>query len=132
MTKDLRKTIANRSRLENQYFKNKSKESLRVYKKQKNFCSRLYKKERKRYYANLDLKKITNSKKFWKTAKPFFSDTGAVKTDVTLIEGNEIVQEDSEVAKILGLYTNVSDDPIDNIISIFSNHPSIKLIQLIT
>ena len=34
MTKALRKAIANRSRLENQYFKNKSKESLRVYKKQ--------------------------------------------------------------------------------------------------
>ena len=35
MTKALRKAIANRSRLENQYFKNKSKESLRVYKKNK-------------------------------------------------------------------------------------------------
>ena len=102
MTKALRRAIANRSRLENQYFKIKSKESLRVYNKQNNFCSRLYKKERKRYYANLDLKKITDSKKNWKTVKPFFSDEGAVKTDITLIEGNEIVQEDSEVAKILG------------------------------
>ena len=53
MTKTLRKAIANRSRLENQYYKNKSGESLRAYKKQKNFCSRLYKKERKRYYTNL-------------------------------------------------------------------------------
>ena len=102
MTKALRKAIANRSRLENQYFKNKSKESLSVYKKQNNFCSGLYKKERTRYYANLDLKKITDSKTFWKTTKPFFSDKGAVKTDITLIEGNEIVQEDPEVTKILG------------------------------
>ena len=102
MMKALRKAIANRSRLEHQYFKNKSKESLRVYKKQNNFCSRLYKKERKRYYANLDLKKIIDSNNVWKTAKPFFPDKGAIKTDITLIEGNEIVQEDSEVANILG------------------------------
>ena len=72
ITKTLRKAISNRSRLEHQYYKRKSKESLTAYKKQKNFCSRLYKKERKRYYKNLDLKKITDSKTFWKTTKPFF------------------------------------------------------------
>ena len=71
------------------------------------------------------------------------------QTDITLIEGYEIVQEDFEVAKILGdIFSNavkslninipseykdeksgVSDVPIDNIISIFSNHPSIKSIN---
>ena len=149
MTKNMRKAIANRSRLENKYYKNKSVESLRAYKKQKNFCSRLYKKERKKYYTNLDPKKVTDSKKFWKTAKPFFSDKGVGKNDITLIEGNEIFQEDSEVAKILGdLFSNAVkslnisipseykseasaplDDPIDKIISMFSNHPNIKLIK---
>ena len=43
MTKQLRKAIANRSRLEIQYYKYKTKESLRAYKKQNNFCSRLQK-----------------------------------------------------------------------------------------
>ena len=57
MTKALRKAIATRSRLENQYYKNKSDTNLRVYKRQKNYCSRLYKKERKEYYASLDIKK---------------------------------------------------------------------------
>ena len=76
MTKTLWKAISNRSRLENQFYKRKSKESLQAYKKQKNFCSRLYKKERKRYYNNLDLKKVSDSKIFWKTIKPFFSDKG--------------------------------------------------------
>ena len=60
MTKILRKGIANRSRLENRYYRDKSDESLRAYKKQKNFCSRLYKKERKKYYTNLDLTNITD------------------------------------------------------------------------
>ena len=66
MTKALRKAIATRSRLENRYHKNKSGESLRAYKKQKNFCSRLYKNERKKYYTNLDVKKVTDNKKFGK------------------------------------------------------------------
>ena len=50
MTKALRKAFADRSRLENKYYKNRSVENLRAYKKQKNFCSRLYKRERKKYY----------------------------------------------------------------------------------
>ena len=82
MTKTLRKAIANRSRLENRYYRDKSDESLRAYRKQKNFCSRLSKKVRKKYYTNLDLTNITDSKRFWKTTKPFFSDKGIVKTEI--------------------------------------------------
>ena len=52
-------------------------------------------------FTNLDIKKITDSNKFWKTVKPFFSDKGTSKHDIILIEGNEIIQEDAEVAKIL-------------------------------
>ena len=149
MTRNLRKAIANRSRLENQYYKYKTAESLRAYKKQKNFCSRLYKKERKSYYSNLDVKKITDSRKFWKTTKPFFSDKGAGKTEITLIEGDKIIQDDSEVATILGDFFSNSvkglnidipseykndvspslDDPIDKIVAMYSDHPSIKLIN---
>ena len=100
MTKTLRKTIANRSRLENQYYKYNSTESLRTYKKQNNFCSRLYKKERKKYYTNLDSKSIPDSKRFWNTTRPFFSDKGANKNDITLIDGDKIFQEEAEVARI--------------------------------
>ena len=149
MTKTLRKAISNRSRLENIYYKRKTNESLVAYRKQKNYCSRLYKKERKRYYQNLDLRKVTENKTFWKTIKPFFSDKGLGKSDITLIEGNNIYQNDAEVATIFNdFFSNavasldvdipnecinkvsvVSDDIIDNILSKFSNHPSIKIIN---
>ena len=72
-------------------YKNRSVESLMAYKKQNNFCSRLYKKEHKKYYTNLDPKKITDSREFWKTVKPVLSDQGASKTDIILIEGDEII-----------------------------------------
>lgn len=37
-------------------------ESLKRYKKHKNFCCRLYKKERKNYFHTLDANKITDNK----------------------------------------------------------------------
>ena len=149
MTKNLRKAIANRSRLENRYYRDKSEESLRAYRKQKNFCSRLYKMERKRYYTSLDLTKVNDNKKIWKTIKPFFSDKGIGKTEITLIEGDNIFQDDSEVATIMSEFFNnavknlevgvpdeykkeesiPSDDVIDNIISTYADHPSIKIID---
>ena len=81
--------------------------------------------------------------------KPFFFDKGAGKTDITLIEGGKIIQEDSEVANIMKYFfgkavaslnldipsmyiTDESitiDNPIEKIISRYSNHPSIKLIN---
>ena len=95
------------------------------------------------------MKKITDSRKFWKTTKPFFSDKGVGKTEITLVEGDEIAQDDSEVANILGDFFSNSvrglnieipseyknevspllDDPIDKIIVSYSDHPSIKLIS---
>ena len=117
-------------------------------KKQKNYFSKLYKKERKRYYQNLDARKITDSKKFWKTIKPFFSDKGAGKNRITLIEEDDIIQDDCEIANIMNQHfttvvesLNLSipcefltegptlcDVSIENILLKYSNHPSIKLI----
>ena len=44
--------------LENKYYNDRSVESNRSYKKQNNFCSRVHKKERRKYLANLEIKKI--------------------------------------------------------------------------
>ena len=107
MTKTLRKAIANRSRLENQFYKLKTETSKRAYRKQKNYCSKLYKKERRKFYENLDIEKITDNKKFWKTMKPFFSDKGAGKTDIILIEGEKIIQADSEIADVMNNFFKV-------------------------
>ena len=64
MTKTLRKAIMTRSFLEHKYYKHPSAENNKTYKKQKNFCSRLYKKERKTFYANIDIRNVTDNKKF--------------------------------------------------------------------
>ena len=43
----LRKALMKRSKLDKIYFKKKTSESLKAYKKQKNYCSMLYKKKGK-------------------------------------------------------------------------------------
>ena len=99
MTKTLIIAIANRSRLENRYYRLKTEESKICYKKQKNYCSRLYKKERKKFYENLDQKNITDNKKFWKTMKPLFSDKVSGSVGITLVENEAIMSEDRKVAE---------------------------------
>ena len=73
MTKSLRKAIMKRSTLRNRYLKDNSDESLKIFKKQKNYTKRLAKRERTKYFANLDLNKYTDNIKFWNTVKPMFS-----------------------------------------------------------
>ena len=46
MTKALGKAVASRYSLENKFHRTSTKESMELFKKQKNYCSRLYKKER--------------------------------------------------------------------------------------
>ena len=148
MTKALRRAIANRSRLENKYYKRKTPESLATYKKHKNYCSWLYKRERKRFNCKLDANSVTDSKLFWKVTKPYFSNKGLTSKQITLIEGDKIISDDQNVAetfntffenavKSLGInietgHANDSvslSDPVDAAIKKYENHPSIKMIN---
>ena len=86
ISKPLRKASMRRSRLEKVYHKNKLEKSFKAYKKQKNFCSRLYKKERKRFFNNPNPSFVTDSKFFWKTIKPFFSNKGNYGSQIKLVE----------------------------------------------
>ena len=90
-----------RSELESKYFKKSTENNKLMYRKQRNFCSKLYKKERKKYYNNLDLNDIADNKKFWKTVKPFLSNKSIQTSQITLVDEDNIISEDSEVAEML-------------------------------
>ena len=61
----LLRRLERQSQKENLYFKKRTLESMKKYKKQKNFCSKLYKKERRKYFESLDPSKIVDNKTFW-------------------------------------------------------------------
>ena len=64
----------------------------------------LLRKSKKVYYSNLDEKKVTDNKTFWKTIKPFLSDKIVSREKVTLIEEDEIVESDINTAQILNTF----------------------------
>ena len=144
MTKELRKAIMKRSRLRNNFNKNKSSEANHAYKRQRNFCTSLLRKCQRTFYSNLDPSIISDNKKFWKVVKPFFSDKVSTTTKITLSENDEIQDNDAEVAEIFGNFfsntvlelnvendeniteeNNNGTDPIIKAINKYENHPSI-------
>ena len=102
ISKTLRKAIMTSSYLKKKIFlkkTNKTDQSLRAYKKQKNCSSRLYKKETKKFFNGLNPSFVIDNKLFWKTVKPFFLDKGNYGANIKLIEGEEVLQNYSEIAE---------------------------------
>ena len=148
MNKTLRKAIMRRSHLRKKYNKNKNDSNLKLYKKQRNQCVKLLRKAKMSYYKNLDTTMIYDNRKFWRTVKPLFSDKVQVPTSLTLLENNNLISNDKEVAEVFNNYfANITDalgikeitgnissvsglvDPIDIAIKKYCLHPSIRRIQ---
>ena len=104
VTKDLHKAIMKRSRLRNKFLRDRTDISREEYKKQRNLCVSLLKKAKKDHFANLDIKSVTDNKKFWQTVKPLFCNKVKAKTVVKLVENDAMIDDESEVAKIFNEY----------------------------
>ena len=83
-----------RSQLETEYLKTKTQTDLKQYKKHKNFCSKLNKMERRKSYESLDMKNVCDSKKFWKTMRPFLSEKNTVFSRISIEKYNRIISDD--------------------------------------
>ena len=99
------------------------------------------------YFANLNEKKISDNKTFWKTIKPFLSDKITSTQKIKLIEKEEIIMGDDNTAEVLNTFfsnivsnlkiegysncdplANNIRDPVLKCIVKFRNHPSILAI----
>ena len=151
MNKELSKEIMHRTRLRNNFLRNRSAENKRKYSKQRNYCVSLLRKTKKNYYNNLNEKKITDNKTFWKTVKPFLSDKTPSDEKITLIENAKIIKTDTNTANILNTFfftiirnLNIAEYPVSDPISSnindpvlksvlkYKDHPSIKAIEKIS
>ena len=63
-----------RSRLRNNFLKNRTEDNKTLYAKQRNYCVSLMKKSKKKDFANLNEKDILDNKFFWKTNKPSWQE----------------------------------------------------------
>ena len=103
MNKTLSKAFMTRSRLRNRFLKNPNKNNEVKFKQHCNFCINLLKREKSKYYNSLDLKKITDNRQFWKTIKPLFSEKQNISRRITLIDGDNIISNDADVAKAMNI-----------------------------
>ena len=152
VTKELRKEHMKRSRLKNIYLRNKTDASAKIYKRQRNKCVSLLKKAKKSFFGNLNPSAICDNKNFWKTVKPLFSEQAVSTDNLTLIENNVMVNDDTQIAEIFNdnfsnavknlnieyyecpdICQNIDpierDDPILSSIRKYKNHPSILKIK---
>ena len=99
------------------------------------------------YYNNLDNRNVVDNKLFWKTVKPFFFDKGPMKQKITLNENGEIIGNNKEISEVFNNFflsivakLNIpkyedlsvngvnSEDPLENLVIKYKNHPSIRAI----
>ena len=74
ITKQLSKEIMKRSRLRNNFLRNRTEENKILYNRQRNHCVSLSQKSKRGYYEILNIKNVTDNKQFWKSVKLLLSD----------------------------------------------------------
>ena len=104
---------------------------------------------KKEYFANLNEKDIIDKKNFWQTVKPFLSEKLKSREKITLVEKEELVSSESDVAQrfrqffsnivknldipkyVIGdtLHLNLKSHPILMAILKYRDHPSIITIK---
>ena len=108
MNKALRKAIMARSRLKNKSNKSSAAKNWNSHKKQSNFCRKFLRQTKEKYFNNINAKKVSDNKSFWKSVKPFFSNKGLNSNNILLV-GYEIVNEDGKTSAIMNRYfTNIT------------------------
>ena len=147
MNKNISKAIMTRSRLRNKFLRNRTPENRIAYNQQQNFCVSLIRETKREYFNSLNGKLVTDNKLFWNTIKPFFSDKGTTREKYTLIEEEEILDDNQKISTVFNdffssIVSNLNipqyedqnvnldniDDPLEIIKEKYKNHPSIVAI----
>ena len=113
MTKTLRKAIMHRSRLSiYMYVRIRNDKNWENYKKQRNFCVDFLRKTKTdRYFKNLNVKDLSDNRKFCKGMKPYFSNKGLNSNKLLLKEKGNLVSDEKERATIMNKFSiNVTKD----------------------
>ena len=104
MTKSLRKAIMLRSQLKRKFNNNKSEESSKKYKQQRNYWVKLLCKTKMEYFQNMDVNKVNDNKIFCKTVKPRFSNKCKTANTIILTEGDMIIKNEKLIADTFNNY----------------------------
>ena len=103
MAKKLPQKIMTRSRLHNKYHKHRTYENCSNY----NICLNILKKTKTDQFNNIDIKSITDNKRFWTAKKPFFTDKSKGCNNIILNENEKIIKDGKEIANKFKYFANI-------------------------
>ena len=137
-----------RIKLRNKFLKQKRTETRSAYNKQRNICVSILRKAKRSYFENLDIKNLSDNRKFWGTVKPLFSNKVRSNDYITLNENDLLIRNEYKIANIFNTFfvnivpslgieidqqylSNVSNisDPVEKAIKKYQKYPSISIIN---
>ena len=112
MDKTLRKAIMTRSKLKRRYNLDRTTINFGKYKKQRNVCVNFLRKSKKQIFNNINVKNVTDNKRFWKTIRPKFSNKCKTANTIILVEDEKILEDEKAIANTFNNYfTDVTHPP---------------------
>ena len=104
VNKELSKAMMLRTKLRNKFLKQKSTETRSAYNKQRNVCVTILHKAKISYFGNLDIKNLTDNKKFWGTVKLLFSNKERPSDYKKLNENDLLIRNKYKIANIFNTF----------------------------
>ena len=145
MNKAISKAVMNRARLRNKFLNNRSAENKLAYNLQRNYCASLTR--QRGVITTILITRISLIAIFFGPVKLFVSDKGSIKQKITLIKNDKIIGNNTEISEIFNnFFSNIvaqlyipkyedlsvnsfnSEDPLQNLVTKYKNHPSIRAI----
>ena len=101
---ELQVAIMKRSRLRNKFLREKNQANRDNYKIQRNLCKKLLRKTKNSYFSNLDTKKITDKRTFWKTVALPFTDKLSKSENIIINEGDKSISNEKKLCQIFNTF----------------------------
>ena len=73
-------------------------------KKQRRICTNILKKTKTDYFNNIDIKNITDNKRFWTAVKPYFTDKSKTCNNIISNENDKAIKDGKEIANKFNKY----------------------------
>ena len=104
VNKELTKAMMLRTKLHNKFLKPKTTETRSAYNKQRNTCVSILRKAKRSYFENLDIKNLSDNRKFGGTIKPLLSNKVRSYDNITFNEKDLLIRNEYKIANIFNTF----------------------------
>ena len=104
MNGELRKAINRKAALRKKFYTYKSKYAWETYKKQRNLVNKIKRKAKQEYFNKQCNQKRVNTQSFWKTVKPFFTNSHQRNATISLEDQGMLITDPSVVCDAFNDY----------------------------